>query len=76
VDKRLDDQQFFGLGAVASPVEDRFDLKALEQMPLCERIAYQRAIRKGLQELQASNQENSCIENVSLYNYPAVDWEK
>ena len=40
----------------------------VDQLPLCERIAYDRAVKKGLSELRALNIDFLEIDAESLYN--------
>lgn len=76
MERRLDDRLFIGFGKKTSPDEESAAEKSLLPMPLCERIAYERAVKKGLDELQSKASDSCGIDFVSLYNYATKDWEK
>ena len=68
MESRLLNQHLIGFGPVENTDAVKFDQEALGKMPLCERIAYERAVKKGLNELTASNPEMTVSYIISLYN--------
>lgn len=81
MERRLDDHIFIGTESQPNKAEESIGHKTnghkeSVHMPLCERIAYERAVKKGLIELQSSTTDSNGIDFVSLYNYATADWEK
>jgi hypothetical protein len=68
VDSRLDDYLLRKLESTERRADCPLAQFELAPLPMCERIAYERAVLKGLAELRASNPGFLLLEATSLYN--------
>ena len=73
---RLDEDLMSGSTPVVKRCDQILNARELEHLPLCERIAFERAVKKGLQELEGLHLDPSGLDFTSLYNYPEGQWDK